>query len=81
MTTGEDILTRVFLILHSKKEEMSDAGSPVTLETDYIELFHRDTFEPVRDEIARGEPLVLAGAIRVGKTRLIDNVLLGWSVE
>lgn len=49
---------------------------------EYIEVFGPGTFRPpVQDERLgsemRGEGWVVAGAMRCGKTRLIDNLLLG----
>jgi len=57
----------------------------VSIRVDYVEMNDADTFEVVRDEEVektsregrRREAIILSGAIWVGKTRLIDNVILG----
>ncbi|KAJ7781988.1 hypothetical protein DFH07DRAFT_792208 [Mycena maculata] len=55
------------------------AGAAVRL--DYIELNDSDTLEPVPDAARRTEavskPVILSGAMWVGQTRLIDNIVLG----
>ncbi|QKJ18383.1 pantoate--beta-alanine ligase [Microbacterium hominis] len=43
------------------------------LEAEYLALVHPDTLEPV---VAVAPPMLAALAVRVGETRLIDNVLL-----
>jgi len=43
------------------------------LEPEYVEIVDRETLEPWRDP---GRPALLAAALRVGRTRLIDNVFL-----
>jgi len=52
------------------RRELEAAG----LTVDYVELVHPDSMARA-DRVAAG--LALAAAVRVGKTRLIDNVLLG----
>ena len=57
----------------------------VQLKVDYIEFNDPDTFEPLPDSetktklMAREgkEAVVLSGAVWVGKTRLLDNLILG----
>jgi len=51
----------------------------VEMKYDYIEVFDKLTFEPIEGEL-RGREAVVAGAMWVGKTRLIDNLLIGWGV-
>jgi pantoate--beta-alanine ligase len=55
------------------------SGSDIPeIRLDYVEVFDKHTFEPIRGEIEKGREMVIAGAMWVGKTRLIDNLLLGW---
>ncbi|ODN96448.1 pantoate-beta-alanine ligase [Cryptococcus wingfieldii CBS 7118] len=80
--TGEDIIsaaTGILLAEQSRLLQASSVSKEAGVETrlDYVELFDRTTFEPVRGPVGDKE-MVLAGALWVGKTRLIDNVLLGW---
>ena len=53
--------------------------SDVLIKFDYIEVFDKVTFEPIRGELG-GREAVVAGAMWLGKTRLIDNLLIGWAV-
>ncbi len=54
----------------------------VDVRLDYIEVFDKTTFTSLRGELKAGEKVegVICGAVWVGKTRLIDNLLLGWEV-
>ncbi|KAI0642230.1 Pantoate-beta-alanine ligase [Trametes meyenii] len=60
-------------------------GGSVDLRLDYVEMNDADSFEVVPDDVVRGEweqevagrPVILSGAMWVGKTRLIDNLVLG----
>lgn len=86
--TGEDLISAATAIVLQQQSNMGNAGSDmgmnvggkVRLELDYIEVFDKDTFEPIRGPIGRGRELVIAGAVWVGQTRLIDNLLLGWDM-
>lgn len=51
----------------------------VAMRLDYIEMNDPETFEVVSDDVRKSEdkPVILSGALWVGKTRLIDNILLG----
>ena len=91
--TGEDLIsTATATILHQQsrldtpdKNFGIDVGAGgdnvrVRLELDYIEVFDRDTFQPIRGPVGFDQKLVIAGAVWVGQTRLIDNLLLGWDM-
>ena len=67
--TGEQNAMRLIEIVRS-----TIAEEP-TARVDYISLNDAETFEPV-DEVA-DRPALLSLAVYVGKTRLIDNVILG----
>ncbi|KAL5637437.1 hypothetical protein ACGC1H_004009 [Rhizoctonia solani] len=60
----------------------ANAGK-VEMKLDYIEMNDPHTFEPLGEEVksesaaGKGPGVILSGALWVGKTRLIDNVLLG----
>ena len=81
MATGEEVVENAQAVIRGEADTLGSMREEVRLELDYIELFDRDTFAPVRGRLEDGRPLVLAGAMMVGKTRLIDNVLLGWDVD
>lgn len=68
-------------VVLDQQEALGDDLSPVSVRFDYFEVFDRESFEPVRGEVREGRELVVAGAIWVGQTRLIDNLLLGWEVD
>lgn len=55
-------------------------GEGVVIKFDHIDLFEKTTFRRVRGEVREGEEVVLVGAMWVGKTRLIDNLLVNWQV-
>lgn len=79
--TGEELLSRATGVVLDELARISDAREPVDVRLDYFEVFDRWTFEPIRGPIEPGRQCVIAGAIWVGKTRLIDNLLLGWGVD
>lgn len=78
---AEDLMELSIKVVMAEKQRLVDAGSDVTLKMDYVEVFDRDTFEPVRGPIEKGRKMVIAGAVWVGKTRILDNLLLGWDLE
>jgi len=52
----------------------------VEIRVDYVEMNDPDTFEVLGDERVRrsdGAPVILSGAVWLGRTRLIDNMILG----
>ena len=73
-------------ITHYLRTEQAEVF-PVDLKLDYIEMNDPDTFDVLPDGTLRsaweagenGErrPVILSGAMWVGKTRLIDNIILG----
>ncbi|KAG9007114.1 transcription factor TFIIIC subunit tfc4 [Tulasnella sp. 427] len=56
----------------------ASVAAGVTMRMDYIEMNDPETFEVVKDNAKKsdGKPVILSGALWVGKTRLIDNILL-----
>lgn len=57
------------------------ASRGIEMKLDYIEMNDPDSFEVVDGQSQRqsagGGPVILSGAIWVGKTRLIDNIVVG----
>ena len=82
-TTGEDLVVTATSVVLAEIERLRDApeGIDADLRLDYIEVFDKHTFEPVIGEVEEGREMVIAGAVWVGQTRLIDNLLLGWEVD
>ncbi|KAI0272542.1 Pantoate-beta-alanine ligase [Gloeopeniophorella convolvens] len=71
-------------IQHALKQleqaKLEGAEHGVDIRPDYIELNDSDTFEVVDDgQVQRpdGTPVILSGAVWYGRTRLIDNIVLG----
>ncbi|WWD00254.1 pantoate-beta-alanine ligase [Kwoniella sp. B9012] len=79
--TGEDLIAASTRVVLDEQERILSENEGVELQLDYIELFDKDTFEPIRGPIGAGREFVIAGAIWVGKTRLIDNLLVGWETS
>ncbi|KAI0349559.1 Pantoate-beta-alanine ligase [Trametes cingulata] len=69
-------------VIEQKKREVGDS---VDLRLDYIEMNDPESFDVMPDAVSRqeweadaaGRPVILSGAMWVGKTRLIDNIVLG----
>ena len=59
------------LLIEHQKSELEAKG----FEIDYLNVFARKTLKPA-DSLVKGESYVLAGAASLGKTRLIDNILI-----
>ncbi|EIW58567.1 Pantoate-beta-alanine ligase [Trametes versicolor FP-101664 SS1] len=77
-----ECIQRAQAVIENKKRE---AGESVDLRLDYIEMNDAESFEVLADAVQReeweagfaGRPVILSGAMWVGKTRLIDNIVLG----
>lgn len=64
--------------LEVAKDEGEKNG--VEIRVDYIAMNDSDTFEEVSDEQVQrpdGAPVILSGGVWFGRTRLIDNIILG----
>lgn len=78
--TKHDAIEAALELLKGQKAKASEAG--VELRLDYVEMNNSDTLDVVQDQEtmdSRGSNSVqiLSGALWVGRTRLIDNILLG----
>lgn len=65
-------------VLEAAKIEGEEHG--VEVRVDYIEMNDPDTFDVLGDgQVQRsdGAPVILSGAVWFGRTRLIDNLILG----
>jgi pantoate--beta-alanine ligase len=68
--------------LEAAREEGEKGG--VEIRVDYVEMNDPDTFGVLGDEqVQRSDcaPVILSGAVWFGRTRLIDNMILGKSLE
>jgi pantoate--beta-alanine ligase len=64
--------------LQAAKDEGAKDG--VEIRVDYVEMNDPDTFEGLGDERVQrsdGAPVIISGAVWFGRTRLIDNMILG----
>lgn len=67
----EDGAKNLEMVLDHQKAELEAKG----FEIDYLNLFSYQKMAPVR-ELAVGTKYVLAGAVYIGETRLIDNIII-----
>ncbi|KAI6149537.1 Pantoate-beta-alanine ligase [Pisolithus tinctorius] len=79
--TKEQSVSAAVTIIERSREQAALKG--VKVELDYIEMNHSDTFGILDGEARKDSeslertPVILSGALWVGKTRLIDNIILG----
>ncbi|HET8864444.1 MAG TPA: pantoate--beta-alanine ligase [Gracilimonas sp.] len=59
------------LLLQHQQDELEAKG----FKNDYLNVFSMKIMEPV-EKLESGETYILAGAVYLGKTRLIDNIIL-----
>ncbi|MDR9418339.1 pantoate--beta-alanine ligase [Gracilimonas sp.] len=59
------------LLLNHQQDELEAKG----FKNDYLNVFSMETMQPVQ-ELEEGKQYILAGAVYLGKTRLIDNIIL-----
>ena len=74
-----ETVQRALKRLEAAREEGEKRG--VEIRVDYVEVNDSDTFEVLGDDeqVQRpdGTPVILSGAVWFGRTRLIDNMILG----
>jgi len=64
--------------LEVAKDEGEKHG--IEIRVDYVEMNDPDTFEEIGDEQVQrpdGAPVILSGAVWFGRTKLIDNIIIG----
>ncbi len=63
-------------VLEAAEREGEEHG--VEIRVDYIEMNDPDTFDVLGDgQRSNGAPVILSGAVWFGRTRLIDNLIVG----
>lgn len=72
---GRDGAVKQATELVKRKQEQAEA-SRVDLKLDYVEMNDPETFEVITGD-SRSRLAIFSGALWIGKTRLIDNILLG----
>ncbi|GJE98559.1 pantoate-beta-alanine ligase [Phanerochaete sordida] len=82
-TSKAECISTAHAIIKSKADDL--AGDNIDMKLDYIEMNDPESFDvldPCQNRAAweadvADRPVILSGAMWVGKTRLIDNVILG----
>lgn len=76
-TTSESIEEAIQLI-RSRIQAANDSLERVDIKLDYVEMNDAETFEKLEDSRTKSQEddIILSGALWVGKTRLIDNILI-----
>jgi pantoate--beta-alanine ligase len=60
---------------------VADEVAAVATSIDYVSVAQADTLAPVGDDLELAGRAVVALAVRIGKTRLIDNLVLGEDLD
>jgi len=79
--TKDECLMKAVEVIDVSKRDIVVQNLAAELRLDYVEMNHSETFQVIcgesrRDDTA-SEAVILSGAMWVGKTRLIDNIILG----
>lgn len=80
---GEAFITRgrteavTEAVNHVRMKQAPAKAAGVELRLDYVEFNDPQTFEVVNEMSKDDMPVIFSGAMWIGKTRLIDNILLG----
>jgi len=83
-STKESCVQKAGNIIEATKRKIQDQNLGVDLKLDYIDMNDSQTFEVVDARSSRHthpEPMIMSGALWVGRTRLIDNIILGKTDE
>ncbi len=80
-----DSINEACAYLEKIAKDLAAQDSTIDVKLDYIEMNDPESFEVVPDVTtrtiweaeAKGRPVILSAAMWVGKTRLIDNIILG----
>lgn len=79
--TKSDSIGEAIKLIQSRAQEASKSLERVDLKLDYVEMNDAETFEELGDPRTKSEQddgqIILSGALWVGTTRLIDNILIG----
>jgi len=80
-------IARAHAVIEETALRFKAGDEPVKVQLDYVEMNDPETFDVLQDVVTRGQwgsesgkedrPVLLSGAMWVGRTRLIDNVVLG----
>ncbi|KAF9921509.1 pantothenate synthase [Linnemannia zychae] len=71
----EEILKPAYAVIEQVKQECKDQGLDFDIRLDYLSLVDVDTLSELQ-VLSENQAAILSGAIYIGTTRLIDNVLV-----
>ncbi|KAF9946544.1 pantothenate synthase [Mortierella alpina] len=71
----EEILKPAYEIIEQVSQEVKAQGAPFEIRLDYLSLVDVDTLSELQT-LGKSQAAILSGAVYVGTTRLIDNVLI-----
>lgn len=77
-STGAEACAAATELVASVAKDAEREG--VQMKLDHIDVFEKTTFRKVKGKVRSGEEVVVVGAVWVGRTRLIDNLLVNWQV-
>jgi pantoate--beta-alanine ligase len=81
LTKSQCLLRATQEIIEKTRNELD---GKVEMRLDYLEVNDASSFDIIGDEVTKdglNKPLVFSGALWLGKTRLIDNIVLGDPAE
>ena len=79
--TKSDSIGEAIKLIQSRIQVASESLERVDIKLDYVEMNDAETFEELGDSRTKSEEaggqIILSGALWIGGTRIIDNILIG----
>ncbi|KAF9390057.1 pantothenate synthase [Podila verticillata] len=75
VSNRDEILEPAYKVIDQVKAEVQAQGAPFEIRLDYLSLVDVGTLTEIQT-LEKGQAAILSGAVYVGTTRLIDNVLI-----
>ena len=79
--TKSDSIGEAIKLIQSRIQVASECLERVDIKLDYVEMNDAETFEELGDSRTKSEEaggqIILSGALWIGGTRMIDNILIG----
>ncbi|RUS33779.1 LOW QUALITY PROTEIN: Pantoate-beta-alanine ligase [Jimgerdemannia flammicorona] len=73
----EEVLAPALAVVDEMAREVRELDEGWEVRLDYISLADPETLEEVQEVVEEGSGFILSGAVFVGGTRLIDNIVVG----
>ncbi|OBZ73666.1 Pantoate--beta-alanine ligase [Grifola frondosa] len=76
----EECIRKAHAVVEATAQNCMGLPEKVEVRVDYIEMNDAETFDVLSDDVTKSvweRPVILSGAVWVGRTRLIDNIILG----